>query len=207
MGVQQNAALPDCQFLIKKAMKKFSLILSSFLLIITGTQVALAANKVKEYLKSADPINPPAKMFNLDDNSKMGTVVVFLSAVCPCSDSHVPEIKKLSTSFPNFNFIVINSNQDEDIETSQKYFIEKDLAIPVIKDQDAKLAKMLDAYKTPHAFILNKSGNVIYQGGVTDSSKLQDAKKFYLQKSLQELSDNKAVSEPITRTLGCVISR
>jgi hypothetical protein len=35
-------------------------------------------------------------------SSKSGAVVVFLSTGCPCSNSHIAEIKSLSTQFSNF---------------------------------------------------------------------------------------------------------
>lgn len=141
------------------------------------------------------------------DIPKKTSVIVFLSSICPCSDSHVPEISRLAKEFPEFPFYIIHSNQDEDKVTSQKYFAEKKLSIPVLIDSNASIAKLLDAYKTPHSYVIDSEGKILYQGGVTDSSKLYDAKKFYLQQSLEELKQGKSVSMPVTRTLGCTIDR
>jgi len=136
-----------------------------------------------------------------------GAVVIFMSAKCPCSNSHVEVVKKLSEQYKNFQFVAVHSNTDESKEDSETYFKKAQFSFPVLQDSDAKIADQFKAFKTPHAFVINPKGEIVYQGGVTDSSHAPSAAKNYLADALAEVSQNKPVSVAQSRTLGCVILR
>ncbi len=167
---------------------------------------------VNTYAKIPDIITA----HNLIDNAsftykmaetKKGLVIVFLSAKCPCSNSHVAILNKLSTEFKEFNFLAIHSNFDESKEITHNYFKNINLNFPVIHDVKSILANELKANKTPHVYILNKDSEILYRGGVTDSSNAANAKIIYLKNALEEIQAGKKVTLPETRVLGCVISR
>lgn len=135
------------------------------------------------------------------------TVVVFISAKCPCSESHEPLLKDLQKDYSQFTFIGVHSNADEDKETTQKHFQEVALPFPVIQDTRSHLANNLGALKTPHAYVLNQKGEVVYQGGVTDSHVGPNAKKQLLREVLEDLSAGKTPRHKEGRALGCYIQR
>lgn len=150
---------------------------------------------------------PQLKTVTLKTSDKATTVIVFMSAKCPCSISHLPEIKSLATDFPNVQFIGIDANQDETREMGQAYFSQAGLPFPVLRDEKSKYAYQLKAVKTPHAFVLDSSGNVLFQGGVSDSAKFPHANKKYLREALTDLKLGVAVRTPLARALGCAINR
>ena len=100
------------------------------------------------------------KMLNVKPGNK-GTVVVFLSAKCPCSDSHVPVLKKLAEEFKDFSFVAIHSNADEQIDSSKSYFETAKLPFPVLQDEKSKIADEYRAFKTPHVFVLSPEGKIL----------------------------------------------
>ena len=130
-----------------------------------------------------------------------------MSAKCPCSNSHVPEIQKLSKEYSNYSFFIIHSNRDENLEFSKKYFSELHLTIPVIQDEQAAIADLFKAYKTPHAFIINSTGDIIYRGGVSNSHISSNATKHYLADALQDIKSEQKIKISEAKTLGCIISR
>jgi len=136
-----------------------------------------------------------------------GTVVVFLSASCPCSNAHIAAMKKLSEDFKSFAFAAIHSNADEALEPSRKYFRAAQLPFPVLQDTGAKIADEYKASKTPHAYVLSPEGKIVYKGGVTSSASAAPAAKQYLRNALADLSAGRAVQQNETRTLGCMIAR
>ena len=136
-----------------------------------------------------------------------GTVLIFMSARCPCSHSHVPEVKKLALKYADFSFAVVHANADEPTEEAKAYFQEAGFLFPVIHDQEGKLAEEFKALKTPHAFLINSQGKILYKGGITNSNDSNRADKHFLQNSLAEIVDGKSISNPEGRTLGCVIAR
>ncbi len=141
--------------------------------------------------------------------SPQPTVVVFVSALCPCSAAHEEALRSLAKDFQpsGFRFIGIHSNQNESIEKTREHFQEAKLGFPIVHDRGAAIADQLGALKTPHAFVLNSDGKILYQGGVDDSHEAATAKKHHLRDALLALRQGKPVPVARTRALGCMISR
>ncbi len=141
--------------------------------------------------------------------AKLATVLVFLSAQCPCSASHEPALSELHKKFSSsgFEFFAIHSNVTESAELTEQHFKKVQLPFKVLKDSDQKLADILGALKTPHVFVIDPKGQILYQGGVDESRVQALAQKHYLQEALQAIVDKKEISNKSTRTLGCVIAR
>ncbi len=137
-----------------------------------------------------------------------GSVIVFLSAKCPCSASHEPKLAALYQEFSKqgFEFIAVHSNQDESVEFSKEHFKKAALPFPVVHDSEAKIANQLKALKTPHAYVFVK-GEVVFEGGVDDSANAAHSKEQYLTNALREISLGKKVTVAQARALGCVIKR
>ncbi len=139
-------------------------------------------------------------------NSK-NHVIVFLSSTCPCSNAHVEYLKKLHQENPDFEFIGVHSNADEKPETALSYFKLASLPFPVVKDQDSKWANEFKANRTPHSFVVNPKGEILYEGGVTSSSNPEKAEEFYLKDALSATKLGQKIKLSKTRVLGCEIAR
>lgn len=180
-------------------MKKLILIAS---LILTGQKC------FSEPIKSISGQNLfTSEKVTLQTEDKKGLVVVFASARCPCSNSHVQELNQLAKDFPDFKFLAIHSNMDEPTAEAKTYFKKVNFTFPVIEDQKAQLADQFQAFKTPHSFILLPDGSFAYQGGVSNSHDFEKAKRKYLREALADLQAGRSVQTAEGRTLGCVISR
>lgn len=143
-----------------------------------------------------------------DAEKKKGTVLIFLSSVCPCSQSHEKKIASLIRRYPEFQFVGVHSNTEEELAYVKSHF--EKAAIPFhafANDRDQALANRYGALKTPHAFILDRSGNPLYRGGVDNSHDADKASVEYLENALQDINDNRPVKLAETKPLGCVISR
>lgn len=138
---------------------------------------------------------------------KEGAVVVFLSAKCPCSASHVEEIKSMAREFTAYQFIGVHSNSNEGKDLSRGYFKTVNLGFPILQDTDGSIAAEYRALKTPHAFLVSKDGKTLYKGGITDSKDCSESGRNFLREALQDVSQNKPVRTKEARTLGCAIAR
>jgi peroxiredoxin len=148
--------------------------------------------------------------FNLElKKTSKALVVVFLSSKCPCSASHEQPLNEMFAEFNSkgIDFVAINSNADETDEQRKLHFSEAKLKFPVLKDIDAKWADQFKALKTPHAFVLNPAGEVIYRGGVDDSARAEMSKKHFLKDALVSIANGEKPKTSEGRALGCVISR
>lgn len=141
------------------------------------------------------------------DKNKKATVLLFLSAKCPCSYSHEALLRDLARDFSTVQFIAIHSNQDEPLDQTKKHFQDSKLPFPVLQDAQAKIADALHAFKTPHSYVLNAKGEILYEGGVTDSHVGPAAKSAFLREALNDIVAGRKPSREKTRSLGCVISR
>lgn len=149
----------------------------------------------------------PKDSIQISIDDKRALVVVFLSAKCPCSDSHVAELKLLSKDYPDVRFVGVNSNIDETPELSKAYFEKAGFDFPILKDKNALLADRYSALKTPHAFVIGSDGIVLYQGGVSSSKRFETAERKYLREALVNIQKGEPVKTPEGRTLGCAITR
>ncbi|MBC7397630.1 MAG: redoxin family protein [Bdellovibrionales bacterium] len=169
---------------------------ASALIFISSAQ----AYTVKDLLKGT-PVQVPAA-------GKKTTVLVFLSAKCPCSASHEETLKKLHAEYnqSGFEFIGVHSNQDESEALTSAHFQSANFPFPIIEDAGAKLADEYKAVKTPHVFLIQDE-KIVFQGGVDDSAESANAHKNYLADALRELKSGQPVTVAKVRTLGCAIKR
>jgi peroxiredoxin len=79
----------------------------------------------------------------------------------------------------------------------------------VLLDPTGTLGHLYDAKTTPHIFIINPKGALIYNGAIddrptTDVSDVNGAKN-YVSIALEEVTSGKPVSNPTTRPYGCSV--
>ncbi len=139
--------------------------------------------------------------------TQKGAVIVFLSARCPCSRSHEKPLRELSRDFPRWQFIGVHANADETAIEARTHFKQEPLGFPLIEDAERKLLLRFNALKTPHVFVLNPQGEILYRGGVDDASLAAEAKRSYLREALEALEKGNPPPARETRTLGCRIAR
>ncbi len=176
-----------------------------FILVTLAMSIGLAANAVNAAgVKGMDLFT--GETAEIKAGAK-GSVVVFLSAKCPCSASHIEEIKAMAKEYPAYQFVGVHSNSNEGKELTRGYFKNVDLGFPVLQDTDGKIAAEYRAAKTPHAFLISGEGKTLYRGGVTDSKDCSQSGRNYLREALQDVTQNKPVRTAEARTLGCAIAR
>ena len=79
----------------------------------------------------------------------------------------------------------------------------------ILLDSDGKIGKLYGAKTTPHMFIINKEGLLVYQGAIddrpdTEKSSIPSAKN-YIAAALDELMIGKKVTAHTTKAYGCSV--
>jgi glutathione peroxidase-family protein len=76
-------------------------------------------------------------------------------------------------------------------------------------DEDGKVGKMYGAKTTPHIYIIDKDGKLVYAGGIDDkaSTDVNDIKtaKNYISTALDEILEGKKVSVQSSTPYGCSV--
>ena len=78
-----------------------------------------------------------------------------------------------------------------------------------VLDPDGKIGKLYGAQTTPHIFIVNAAGQLVYKGGIDSipTSKKEDLAKAenYVASALKSISAGKPVEKASTKPYGCSI--
>jgi hypothetical protein len=78
-----------------------------------------------------------------------------------------------------------------------------------ILDPEGKIGQLYGAQTSPHLFIINPQGILVYKGGIDSiaSAKQEDIAKAtnYVRETLAALENGKKVPNPITKPYGCSI--
>ena len=82
-------------------------------------------------------------------------------------------------------------------------------ATAVLLDPDARVARAYEAKTTPHMFIIDRTGKLVYMGGIddrpyTDPASLKGAKN-YVALALADLKANRPIAQAVTRPYGCSV--
>ncbi|MGO9459430.1 MAG: thioredoxin family protein [Rhodomicrobium sp.] len=79
----------------------------------------------------------------------------------------------------------------------------------VLLDPEGKVGHLYDARTTPHMFIVNAEGTLVYMGGIDDkaTTDVDDIKtaKNYVRAALDEVMAGQPVAEAVTRPYGCSV--
>lgn len=145
---------------------------------------------------------------SLADYKGRHVVLEWINPGCPyVKDQHKNgNMQKLADQFKDKDVIwlAINSthfqNDAKNKETAEKY----DLKYPLLGDWEGDTGHAYGAKTTPHMFVINTKGEIIYDGAIDDSPKLgEDPKVNYVEQALNESLDGEEVSVPKTKPYGC----
>lgn len=101
-------------------------------------------------------------------------------------------------------WIAINSGgagqQGTGVDKNQRAKAKWSLAYPILLDGDGKVGKAYGATTTPHMFILDERGVLVYRGGHADREGTN-----LVDQALADLTSGKKISQPDTKNFGCSV--
>jgi peroxiredoxin len=110
-------------------------------------------------------------------------------------------------------WLTVNSSAEgkQGYETAEAALktVETEDAAPahVLLDSEGTLGKLYDAKTTPHMFVIDKEGTLVYAGAIDDtpSVKPEDVKtaKNYVRAALDAIAAGEKVAEASTKAYGC----
>jgi peroxiredoxin len=158
---------------------------------------------------------PQFQLKDLDGNvysleSLLGRIIVlnFWSAECEWCARVDNELKPFQNHWKEqVNVLWIASNANESHDLIEKVANERALK-PVLLDEHQLAANLYGAETTPHFFVVNAVGNMVYQGSWDDISFRQRvATQKYVTQAIEELMQNLAPKISQTPPYGCVLVR
>ncbi len=161
--------------------------------------------------------NVDGKMVSLADyKDAKGFIVVFTCNHCPFAKAYEDRIIGLNTKYASKGYpvIAINPNDpvavpEDNLETMQQRAKTKNYTFPYLVDETQNIAKTYGATRTPHIYVLQKSGSdyiIKYIGAIDDNSDDPSAvKEKYVENAVDALLAGKPVTTTTTKAIGCGI--
>ena len=152
-----------------------------------------------------------------DYKEAKGFVVVFTCNKCPMAKFYSKRLNQMDLKYKKMGvpILAINSMDtlayaEESFKLMQKKAKKDQFTFPYLQDKKQSIAKEFKATHTPQAFVIwkNETGNFVikYQAAVDDNAGEPDKiKNHFLTDALDELLQDKEVSNPKSESFGCRI--
>ncbi|MEB3295730.1 MAG: thioredoxin family protein [Synechococcales bacterium] len=139
--------------------------------------------------------------------------VVFMCNHCPYVKLYLARLQQIQAEFApqGFTLIGINPNDavqfPEDSYDNMKTFAQtQGLTFPYLRDETQDVAHTFGAKKTPHVFLLNPQGILVYSGGIDDNAQDPTAvKNSTFRTAIAQVLAGEAITAAATEPVGCSV--
>jgi peroxiredoxin len=147
------------------------------------------------------------KDYNLGNiKDAKATVLCFTCNRCPMAISYEDRFIEFAKKYQDkgVKFVAINVNSGEDVSAMKQRAEEKGFSFPYVYDESGDSARAYGARVTPHLFVLDSKGKVVYQGAFDDAA--NNPTKHYIVDAVDAVLAGKTPAVAETRAFGCNIS-
>lgn len=187
--------------------------------IVLAPVVAFAAAEIDKPAPAFSATGADGKTINLDSYRGKTVVLEWTNADCPFVKKHyeshnIPKLQEEATAQGVVWLQVISSAPGAqgyvDGATAIKLNQFRDAKpTATVLDADGKIGKAYGAQTTPHIYIVDAKGQLVYKGGIDSipSADQGDIAKAdnYVRDALKEIAAGKKISNPSTKPYGCSV--
>jgi len=154
------------------------------------------------------------KTISLSDYKGKTVVLEWFNFECPFSLYHHQKTRTmddLASKYKSKNvvWLAVNSTNHTTPEANLQFIKKHKLGYPILDDRSGKVGRAYGAKTTPHIFIIDGNGDIVYDGAIDNApmGKTPDGQKpvNYVDKALAELTAGGKVSTPDTKSYGCSV--
>ena len=138
------------------------------------------------------------------------TVLVFWSGTCPCVRRYQQRVDALLDTYPadRVQVIGVSSNAGETYAEALRVAKERQVRIPILRDEGGAVARAIGATSTPTVAVLDRAGAVRFVGWVDNERLPGDAgREPWLDRAIQGVLDGKTRFSAKSPVYGCTITR
>lgn len=172
--------------------------------------IAVASQAMAANLKTGDKApdfkatGVDGKEYSLPKDAK-ATVVCFTCNNCPVAvayeDRFIDFAKKYESK--GVKFIAINVNESENLTAMKQRAEEKGFNFPYAYDATGDSCRAFGARVTPHLFVVDAAGKIVYQGAFDDNQ--SSPKEHYVAAAVDAVLAGKVPEKSETKAFGCGI--
>lgn len=184
-----------------------------------GTTAALAAVSIGAPAPDFSVTDIQGKVHQLSDYKGKTVVLEWVNPECPFVQKHygsgnIPNLQKSATN-DGVVWLTINSSRrgsDGDYEdAAAASWLKAKQAAPTayVRDQDGKVGRLYGAKTTPHLYVINPDGALVYNGAI-DSIRSADVDDIaraenYVTSALTAVKAGKPVAKSSSQPYGCAV--
>lgn len=153
---------------------------------------------------------------NVDLSDYKGNIVVleWFNKDCPFVKYHYEQADTMIDLAKKYKdkgvvWFAVDSTHTASAEGNREFAKKHNLPYPILDDRSGEVGRRYGAMRTPHIFIIDRTGHVVYSGAIDSAplGKVQgDAGKVnYVEQALSELTSGGKVSTANTPPYGCTV--
>ena len=148
---------------------------------------------------------------SLSDFEGKVVVLEWLNPDCPFVQRHYKAgtMKTLATTYSGQGvvWLTINSTNYMDAAANAKFKADNGLPYSILVDQSGEVGHLYGAATTPHMYIIDDKGTVVYIGAIDDDPRgnKEEPAVNYVAAALDELNAGTAVTTAETKPYGCSV--
>ncbi len=150
---------------------------------------------------------------SLSDFAGQTVVLHWQSMRCPWDIAYQPLLNGIANAYADQDvvFLAINSNRNElDVDALASYAGQHEMPYAILKDVGNGIADAYGAQTTPHMFIINGDGELVYAGGIEEAPQTiaeVGTRTPYLVPVLDALLAGEELPYTQTTPKGCSVKR
>jgi peroxiredoxin len=106
-------------------------------------------------------------------------------------------------------WLAINSTKGKDISSNKAIAEKWSINRPLLSDADGKVGKLYGATNTPHMYVIDTEGKLVYAGAIdskrSDKTADIESAENYVTKALDAVLAGETVTTPQTKAYGCTV--
>ena len=149
---------------------------------------------------------------SLSDHKGKIVVLEWFNYECPFVKYHyetASTMTELAKKYKakNVVWLAVNSTSHATGEKNKDFAAKHSLEYPILDDRPGEVGRAYGAQTTPHMFIIDGEGRIVYEGAIDNSplGKRKEGVINYVEKALTELTGRKAVTTAKTKPYGCSV--
>jgi peroxiredoxin len=144
------------------------------------------------------------KSFTLSEFKGKTVVLEWINQDCPISAGKHKD-KTMQNVYKKYApkgvvWLAIDTTHYQKPEKNRIYAAQMNLAYPILHDPDGKVGRAYGATKTPHMYVIDKTGKLVYVGAIDDQGETN-----YVAAALESILAGKAVAKAKTDSYGCSV--
>lgn len=188
-----------------------ALIMTAILAIGAGPAVAANGAGVGDQAPLFTLTDSAGREISLADYKGKVVVLEWVNPDCPFVQRHYKAgtMKSLAATYASEGvvWLAVNSTNYMDAEANATFKAANGLPYPILVDQSGEVGHLYGAMTTPHMFIIDGVGMVVYMGAIDDDPRgsKEGSAVNYVSAALDQVLAGKAVTVSETKPYGCSV--